>query len=84
VGSRSLQRTFFEAELYRLKVSSLLMRSAPEAEAESLLDRALRTARSQQTCAFARSSFARQVCRGARRPFIRLRLLQRRRRYVLP
>jgi predicted ATPase/class 3 adenylate cyclase len=39
---------FFEAELYRLKARTLLMRSAPDAEAESLLDQALRTARSQQ------------------------------------
>ena len=39
---------FFEAELYRLKARALLMRGAAEAEAEALLDRALRTARSQQ------------------------------------
>jgi class 3 adenylate cyclase/tetratricopeptide (TPR) repeat protein len=39
---------FFEAELYRLKARTLLMRGAPDAEAESLLDHALRTARSQQ------------------------------------
>jgi predicted ATPase/class 3 adenylate cyclase len=39
---------FFEAELYRLKARALLMRGAPHAEAESLLDQALRTARSQQ------------------------------------
>jgi class 3 adenylate cyclase/tetratricopeptide (TPR) repeat protein len=39
---------FFEAELYRLKARALLMRGAPDAEAESLLDQALRTARSQQ------------------------------------
>jgi tetratricopeptide (TPR) repeat protein len=39
---------FFEAELYRLKARALLMRGAPDAEAESLLDEALRTARSQQ------------------------------------
>jgi predicted ATPase/class 3 adenylate cyclase len=38
----------FEAELYRLKARALLMRGAPNAEAESLLDQALRTARSQQ------------------------------------
>jgi predicted ATPase/class 3 adenylate cyclase len=38
----------FEAELYRLKARALLMRGAPDAEAESLLDQALRTARSQQ------------------------------------
>jgi predicted ATPase len=39
---------FFEAELYRLKARALLMRGAAEIEAESLLDQALRTARSQQ------------------------------------
>ena len=39
---------FFEAELYRLKAVALLMRGAPDAEAESLLDQALRTARNQQ------------------------------------
>ena len=39
---------FFEAELYRLKARALLERGAPDAEAESLLDQALRTARSQQ------------------------------------
>ena len=39
---------FFEAELYRLKARALLMRGAPDAEVESLLDQALRTARSQQ------------------------------------
>ena len=39
---------FFEAELYRLKGRALLMRGAPDVEAESLLDQALRTARSQQ------------------------------------
>jgi class 3 adenylate cyclase/tetratricopeptide (TPR) repeat protein len=39
---------FFEAELYRLKAVALLMRGAPDAEAESLLDQALRTARDQQ------------------------------------
>ena len=39
---------FFEAELYRLKASALLMRGAVDAEAESLLEQALRTARSQQ------------------------------------
>ena len=38
----------FEAELYRLKAGALLMRGAPDAEAESLLDQALRTACSQQ------------------------------------
>jgi tetratricopeptide (TPR) repeat protein len=38
----------FEAELYRLKARALLMRGAPDADAESLLDEALRTARSQQ------------------------------------
>jgi tetratricopeptide (TPR) repeat protein len=39
---------FLEAELYRLKARVLLMRGAPEAEAETLLDQALRTARAQQ------------------------------------
>jgi predicted ATPase len=39
---------FFEAELYRLKARALLLRGAPDAEAESLLDQALRTARGQQ------------------------------------
>jgi class 3 adenylate cyclase/tetratricopeptide (TPR) repeat protein len=39
---------FFEAELYRLKARALLMLGAPDAEAESLLDQALQTARSQQ------------------------------------
>jgi hypothetical protein len=39
---------YFEAELYRLKARALLMRGAADAEVESLLDRALRTARSQQ------------------------------------
>jgi predicted ATPase len=38
----------FEAELYRLKARVLLVRGAPEVEAEALLDHALRTARSQQ------------------------------------
>jgi predicted ATPase/class 3 adenylate cyclase len=38
----------FEAELYRLKARALLMRGASDAEAESLLDQALRIARSQQ------------------------------------
>ena len=39
---------FFEAELYRLKARALLMRGGADTEAESLLDQALRTARSQQ------------------------------------
>jgi predicted ATPase len=39
---------FFEAELYRLKAQALLMRGASDAEAESSLDQALRTARKQQ------------------------------------
>ena len=39
---------FFEAELYRLKARALLMRGASDAEAESSLDQALRTARKQQ------------------------------------
>jgi len=38
----------FEAELYRLKARVTLMRGALDAEAESLLDQALRIARSQQ------------------------------------
>jgi predicted ATPase len=38
----------FEAELYRLKARALSMRGAPDAEAKTLLDQALRTARSQQ------------------------------------
>ena len=38
----------FEAELYRLKARALLLRGAPDAEIESLLDQSLRTARSQQ------------------------------------
>jgi class 3 adenylate cyclase/tetratricopeptide (TPR) repeat protein len=38
----------FEAELYRLKARALLMLGASDAEAESLLDQALRTARGQQ------------------------------------
>jgi predicted ATPase/class 3 adenylate cyclase len=39
---------FLEAELYRLKARALLMRSAPDVEAESLLVQALQTAHSQQ------------------------------------
>jgi tetratricopeptide (TPR) repeat protein len=39
---------FFEAELYRLKARALLMRGAPDSHAESLLDQALQTARSQE------------------------------------
>jgi predicted ATPase len=39
---------FFEAELYRLKARALLMRGASDAEVESVLEQALRTARSQQ------------------------------------
>jgi predicted ATPase len=39
---------FFEAELYRLKARALLMRGAPAAEIETLLEQALRTARSQE------------------------------------
>jgi tetratricopeptide (TPR) repeat protein len=39
---------FFEAELYRLKARALLMRGAPNAEVEALLDQALRTAHGQQ------------------------------------
>jgi hypothetical protein len=38
---------FLEAELYRLKAWALLMRGAPDAGAESLLDQGLQTARSQ-------------------------------------
>ena len=46
--SRNSER-IFEAELYRLKARALLVRGAPgaKAEAQSLLDRALSTARSQ-------------------------------------
>jgi tetratricopeptide (TPR) repeat protein len=47
IVSRNSER-FFEAELYRLKARAVLMRGAPDAEAESLLDQALRVARSQQ------------------------------------
>ena len=39
---------FFEAEMYRLKARALLTRGAPETELTSLLEQALRTARSQQ------------------------------------
>jgi tetratricopeptide (TPR) repeat protein len=39
---------FFEAELYRLKARALLLRGGSDAEVESLLDQALRTARRQQ------------------------------------
>jgi class 3 adenylate cyclase/tetratricopeptide (TPR) repeat protein len=39
---------FFEAELYRLKARALLVRGAPNAEVESLLDQALQTAHGQQ------------------------------------
>jgi tetratricopeptide (TPR) repeat protein len=39
---------FFEAELYRLKARTLLLRGAPDAEVESLLHQALLTARGQQ------------------------------------
>jgi class 3 adenylate cyclase/tetratricopeptide (TPR) repeat protein len=39
---------FFESELYRLKARALLIRGAPDTEVESLLDQALRTARSQR------------------------------------
>jgi predicted ATPase len=47
--SRNSER-IFEAELYRLKARALLVRGAPNAktEAQSLLDQALSTARSQQ------------------------------------
>ncbi len=47
IVSRNSER-FFEAELYRLKAHASLMRGAPSAEVESLLEQALRTARSQQ------------------------------------
>jgi tetratricopeptide (TPR) repeat protein len=47
IVSRNSER-FFEAELYRLKARALLMRGAPNAEVEALLDQALRTAHSQQ------------------------------------
>jgi len=39
---------FFEAELYRLKAHTLLRRGGTEAEAEALLEEALRTARGQR------------------------------------
>ena len=39
---------FLEAELYRLKARTLLLRGAPDAEAVSLFDQALLTARGQQ------------------------------------
>jgi predicted ATPase len=38
---------FFEAELYRLKARTLLLRGAPDAEVEGLFDPALLTARGQ-------------------------------------
>ena len=47
IASRNDER-YFEAELYRLKARALLMGGAVDAEVESLLDRALQTARSQQ------------------------------------
>jgi len=47
IADRNSER-FFEAELYRLKARTLLGRGAPEAEAEALLEQALRTARGQQ------------------------------------
>jgi predicted ATPase/class 3 adenylate cyclase len=47
IVSRNCER-FFEAELYRLKARALRLRGAADAEAELLLDQALRTARSQQ------------------------------------
>jgi class 3 adenylate cyclase/tetratricopeptide (TPR) repeat protein len=47
IVSRNSER-FFEAELYRLKARALLMRGAPNAEVEALLDQALRTAHGQQ------------------------------------
>src|SRR6516225_1813341 len=47
IVSRNNERCF-EAELYRLKARAMLMRGASDAEAESLLDQALRIARSQQ------------------------------------
>src|SRR5215831_5541921 len=47
IVSRNSERCF-EAELYRLKARALLMRGASDAEAESLLDQALRIAGSQQ------------------------------------
>lgn len=47
IVSRNSER-FFEAELYRLKARTLLLRGAPDTEVESLLDQALLTARAQQ------------------------------------
>ena len=46
IVSRNSER-LFEAELYRLKAAALLMRGAAHGDVESLLDQALRTARSQ-------------------------------------
>jgi predicted ATPase len=48
--TRRNSERLFEAELYRLKACALLVRAAPDAatEAQSRLDRALTTARSQQ------------------------------------
>jgi len=43
------EERLFEAELYRLKASALLMLGAPQAELEGLLEQALRTARSQNS-----------------------------------
>jgi predicted ATPase len=51
IVTRSDER-YFEAELYRLKARALLMRGAMDAEVESLLDRALQTARRQQARSF--------------------------------
>jgi predicted ATPase len=47
VAGQNSERAF-EPELYRLKASAVVMLGAPDVEAESLLDQALRTARSQQ------------------------------------
>jgi tetratricopeptide (TPR) repeat protein len=51
IGTRNDER-YFEAELYRLKARALLMRGAMDTEVESLLDRALQTARRQQARSF--------------------------------
>ena len=47
IATRNDER-YLEAELYRLKARALLMRGAPDAEAECLLDQALQTARNQE------------------------------------
>jgi predicted ATPase len=51
VASHNGERAF-ESELYRLKASACVKLGATDAEVESLLDQALRTARSQQAQSF--------------------------------